>query len=137
MTRSHKLSLLGSLGEGAAWGAPLLPVSSSVVGCWPVSLPFFFVVYPCLVSLSLVPSGCSGRIGQSAVAMARCCNAAAGSSAPDTNIALTLVWQIAACAKAQPALYSLSVNVHSWRSPRHSSEVYATIYTGYGRHRCH
>ena len=70
-------------------------------------------------------------------AMARCCNAAAGSSAPDTNIALTLVWQIAACAKAQPALYSFSVNVHSWRSPRHSSEVYATIYTGYGRHRCH
>ena len=107
MTRSHKLLLLGSLGEGAAWGAPLLPVSSSIVGCWPVSLPFFFVVFPCFVSLSLFLSGCSGRIGQSAVAMARCRNAAAGSSAPDTNIALTLVWQIAACAKAQPALYSV------------------------------
>ena len=33
--------------------------------------------------------------------------AAAGSNAPDTNIALTLVWQIAACAKAQPALLIL------------------------------
>ena len=27
-----------------------------------------------------------------------------------------------------------SVNVHSWRSPRLSSEVRTTIYTGYGRH---
>ena len=103
MTRSHKFLLPGSLGEGDAGGAP----SSSVVGCWPVSLPFFFVVFPCFVSLSLVPFGCSGRIGQSAVAMAPCCNAAAGSSAPDTNIALPLVWQIAACAKAQPALDSV------------------------------
>ena len=31
---------------------------------------------------------------------------AAGSNAPDTKIALTLVWQIAACAKTQPALDS-------------------------------
>ena len=106
MTRSHNV-LLGSLGEGAAGGAPLLPVSSSVVGCWLVSLPFFFVVFPCCVSLSLFPLGCSGRFGQSAVAMARWCNAAAGSSAPGTNIAITLVWSIAACAKAQPALYSV------------------------------
>ena len=27
-----------------------------------------------------------------------------------------------------------SVNVHSWRSPRLSSEVRTTIYIGYGRH---
>ena len=105
MTRSHKSLLPGSLGEGAAAGAPLLPVSSSVVGCWPVSLLFFFVVFPCLFAF-VSSFGCSGRIGQSALAMARCCNAAAGSNAPDTNIALPLVWQIAACAKAQPALDS-------------------------------
>ena len=78
MTRSHKFLLPGSLGKGAAGGAPLLTVFSSVVGCWPVFLPFFFVVFPCFVSLSLVSFGCSGRIGQSSVAMARCCNAAAG-----------------------------------------------------------
>ena len=39
MTRSHKVVSLGSLGEGAAGGAPLLPVSSSVVGFW-LSPPF-------------------------------------------------------------------------------------------------
>ena len=79
-----------------------------------------------------------GRIGQSAPAMARCRNAAAGSNAPDTIIALTLFEKIAACAKAQPALDSgYGTNVHSWRSPRHSLEVYATIYTGYGRRRSH
>ena len=105
MTRSHKLVVFRSHGKGAAGVAPLLPVSSSVVGCWLVSLPFFFVVFPFWILLSLFPLGCSSRFGQSAVAMARWCNAAAGSSAPGTNIAFTL-GSPAACAKAQPALYT-------------------------------
>ena len=106
MTRSHKLVVFRYHGEGAAGDAPLLPVSSSAVGCWLVSLPFFFVVFPVWFSLSFFPLGCSSRFGQSAVAMARWCNAAAGSSASGTNIAFTLVWSPGACAKAQPALYT-------------------------------
>ena len=106
MTRSHKVVVFRSHGEGAAGVAPLLPVSSSVVGCWLVSLPFFFVVFPFWFSLSFFRLVCRSSFGQSASAMARWCNAAAGSSAPGTNIALTLVWFPAACAKAQPALYT-------------------------------
>ena len=48
---------------------------------------------------------------------------------PDIHIALSLVWKIAACAKAQPALDSNKVRM-SILGEVHSLEVYATIYTG-------
>ena len=92
----------GSYGEGAAGGASLLPASFSVLGCWPVSLLFLFLFFPWLFVV-VVCLDCSGRIGQSAFAMARWCYAAAGSNATYIHIA-SIGLKIAACAKAQPAL---------------------------------
>ena len=73
-----------------SWVAGLLP---------PLPLCFLSVVVCCRCLFD-----CSGRIGQSAFAMARWCYAAAGSNVTDIHIA-AIGLKIAACAKAQPALY--------------------------------
>ena len=85
----------------------LLSVSPVVVvfACLPSSLSFVVSVL-FAVCLFLWLAIFIGRIGQSAPAMARCRVAAAGSSAPDTIIAQSLFWKVAACAEAQPALVS-------------------------------
>ena len=114
----------------------LLSVSPVVVVfvCLPSSLSFVVSVL-IAVCLFLWLAFFIGRTGQSAPAMARCRIAAAGSSAPDTIIAQSLFWKVAACAKARPALESgFGTHVHSRGSTRHSLKVQAKIYTGHGRH---
>ena len=88
MTRSHR-RLPGSRGEGAAGGAPLLPDLFSALGCWLVFrlslcfLPWLFGVVGVLIVVIVT--------GQSALAMARWCCAAAGSNATDIHIAIIFV----------------------------------------------